>query len=488
MDLLGHRNSSIDYLGTSSGSGNTDSANSTTTNNKHDISLFDDLANETKEAAQRASAGGDYKKQVRWNTLRRRRLHVSVIILFLHFIVTVCWILYPPDNSWTINRSIIWLFVVFTLFGIQILACLLANYRYRLLLDLFLGSVYFGIVAFPTLYCVVHEIRLDQRTLFILSLFIYYYPLEIELSYHIWRIVTFGVAICFAISVAWVAPPPPGTWLDRAILTSFTALFTVLTYLPQRFLFILTKTQKNVLETLASESRAQLILLKRVIPDVFIEQLLDGSKRMTSNPIEHVTVLFCEVMVLHRNQTTGEITPKKLGHNIDEKSLAVLSEVFNILDNVVSRNGVYKVETIFSEFVAVSGLPRARTHHPNTAYAMVITAIDMLREVHWALQKGKLATLAKGIEVDLQIGINTGSVVESILGRRLLPRWKLFGDTVNTASRMKSNGICGRIHLSRATRDLLMSSAPVIVRRALEDSNGKLSSSKQKLYDNIVSA
>lgn len=59
-------------------------------------------------------------------------------------------------------------------------------------------------------------------------------------------------------------------------------------------------------------------------------------------------------------------------------------------------------------------------------------------------------------QVTLQIGINCGTAVETILGRELLPRWKLFGDTVNTASRMKSFGGPGRIHISERVRQQIM--------------------------------
>ena len=58
--------------------------------------------------------------------------------------------------------------------------------------------------------------------------------------------------------------------------------------------------------------------------------------------------------------------------------------------------------------------------------------------------------------ITLQIGINAGNAVETILGRELLPRWKLFGDTVNTASRMKSSGKPGRIHVSERVRQQAM--------------------------------
>lgn len=57
--------------------------------------------------------------------------------------------------------------------------------------------------------------------------------------------------------------------------------------------------------------------------------------------------------------------------------------------------------------------------------------------------------------MSLQIGLDSGSVVETILGRRLLPRWKLFGDTVNTASRMKKHGRPGRVAFSSECAKLL---------------------------------
>jgi class 3 adenylate cyclase len=80
------------------------------------------------------------------------------------------------------------------------------------------------------------------------------------------------------------------------------------------------------------------------------------------------------------------------------------------------------------------------------------------------LQNDDILALTRGkFSVSLQIGINSGDVVESILGKRLLPRYKLFGDAVNTASRMKSTGLCGRINTSRATHDLLMRDADSII-------------------------
>jgi class 3 adenylate cyclase len=229
--------------------------------------------------------------------------------------------------------------------------------------------------------------------------------------------------------------------------------------------------QQSTLIGLAAESRAQMALLKRVIPEVFLEQLLNDTKRLTSPPIDDVTVMFVEVMQTRMDARGQRAAPVKLGYNVRQSTLAILAHVFRILDRVTKRNHVHKVETITSEFMCVSGLPRALPHAPNTAYVMVLAALDMLREVRReSAPGGRLeALIAKhepGMQIVLQIGINSGPTVEAILGKKYLPRWKLFGDTVNTASRMKSTGLPGRIHVSRNTRNLLMRDAAWVVSRA----------------------
>ena len=87
-------------------------------------------------------------------------------------------------------------------------------------------------------------------------------------------------------------------------------------------------------------------------------------------------------------------------------------------------------------------------HPSSTVLAILQAAMQMLHNVRKEAERQP--DLAR---IRLQIGINAGPAVEAILGRQLLPRWKLFGDTVNTASRMKSNGMPNRIHLSEMARD-----------------------------------
>lgn len=142
---------------------------------------------------------------------------------------------------------------------------------------------------------------------------------------------------------------------------------------------------------------------------------------------------------------------KKLSEGATPAALVVLSHVVEVLDHCVELAVCFKVETIGSEFMAVSGLPAASPQPRNTAHCILRAALAMLEEVAAAgmrdvrcrvgrtgcryAAEACASLLGTPMQVRLQIGMDTGTVVETILGRALLPRWKLFGDTVNTASR-----------------------------------------------------
>jgi class 3 adenylate cyclase len=105
--------------------------------------------------------------------------------------------------------------------------------------------------------------------------------------------------------------------------------------------------------------------------------------------------------------------------------------------------------------VAVCGLPEPRPDH---ALAMTKFAIAMRRKTKDLVSRGAELTdlLGEGTEeLELRIGLHSGPTTGGVLrGQRA--RFQLFGDTVNTASRMESNGVGGKIHVSQTTADLLM--------------------------------
>jgi class 3 adenylate cyclase len=119
----------------------------------------------------------------------------------------------------------------------------------------------------------------------------------------------------------------------------------------------------------------------------------------------------------------------------------LLDDLFTRYDALVDAAGVEKVKTVGDAYMAVAGAPQPRDDH-------AAVALEVARQM--------LHTLAtwredRGVEMETRIGLASGPVVAGVIGRRRL-LFDLWGDTVNTASRMQSHGVPGRIQLAEATR------------------------------------
>ena len=90
----------------------------------------------------------------------------------------------------------------------------------------------------------------------------------------------------------------------------------------------------------------------------FIGQLFTDQRIVSSR--EHASVLFCEVLLGTEDEATGKFVWSKMGSNLNHSTLARLSSVFNVLDEVVQHHNAFKVETIGSEYMAVSGKSSVR--------------------------------------------------------------------------------------------------------------------------------
>ena len=118
----------------------------------------------------------------------------------------------------------------------------------------------------------------------------------------------------------------------------------------------------------------------------------------------------------------------------------MLNSLFLELDDVVARAGVTKVETIGDAFMAVDGTDAPRRGRVEQALAMAAVALDMV-------DAAARFELPIGGQMRIRAGLHCGPVVAGVVGKTL-PHWSLFGDTVNTAARMESNSIPGRVHVS----------------------------------------
>jgi adenylate cyclase len=121
-----------------------------------------------------------------------------------------------------------------------------------------------------------------------------------------------------------------------------------------------------------------------------------------------------------------------------------LDHLFSHFDDLAERYGLEKIKTIGDCYMVAAGVPTPRPDH---ARALALMALDMLEAMRSDAEVGHLG-------LELRVGINSGPVVAGVIGRKRF-LYDLWGDAVNTASRMESHGTPGRIQIARATYELL---------------------------------
>jgi hypothetical protein len=130
----------------------------------------------------------------------------------------------------------------------------------------------------------------------------------------------------------------------------------------------------------------------------------------------------------------------------------LLETLYGAYDKVAMRRGVFKVETIGDAYLAVVGLPEPRDDHAvvmsKFARDCLVKTIELVRDLEKTLGPGTG-------ELRLRFGLHSGAVTAGVL-RGQKTRFQLFGDTVNTASRMESTGIPNKIQVSTTTAELLI--------------------------------
>ena len=173
-------------------------------------------------------------------------------------------------------------------------------------------------------------------------------------------------------------------------------------------------------------------LLRNVLPDEIADRL-KRSGEMIADHFEDASILFADVVGF--TPMSAEMAPAE--------TVELLNDVFSAFDDMVDRSGLEKIKTIGDEYMVAGGVPHARKDH---AHALADLALEMRSYVARNEIQGRTLTF--------RIGINSGPVVAGIIGTRKFT-YDLWGDAVNTASRMESYGTPGKIQISQATHDLI---------------------------------
>ncbi len=189
---------------------------------------------------------------------------------------------------------------------------------------------------------------------------------------------------------------------------------------------------KARLQVEAAQQQSDL-LLRNILPEKIVEQLKQHNT-IIAESYEEVTVLFADLVGF--TEFSAQISPTEL--------VKLLNHIFSMFDQLAVRYEVEKIKTIGDAYMVVAGLPTLRDNH---AVALAEMALAMQEAVEKFNRE-------QGYEICLRIGMNTGPVVAGVIG---LNKWTydLWGDTVNTASRMESQGIPGAIQVTDATYERL---------------------------------
>uniref|UniRef100_A0A6A7G3V0 Guanylate cyclase n=1 Tax=Hirondellea gigas TaxID=1518452 RepID=A0A6A7G3V0_9CRUS len=153
---------------------------------------------------------------------------------------------------------------------------------------------------------------------------------------------------------------------------------------------------------------------------------------------DKVTIYFSDIVGF--TSLSSDSTPMQI--------VTFLDDLYRMFDQIIKGYDVYKVETIGDAYMVVSGLPeKNELRHAGEIASMSLELIDKTQN------EFKIAHRPQQL-LELRVGLHTGPVMAGVVGLSM-PRYCLFGDTVNTAARMESNGAANRIHISSACRTAL---------------------------------
>jgi adenylate cyclase len=175
----------------------------------------------------------------------------------------------------------------------------------------------------------------------------------------------------------------------------------------------------------AEHERSESLLLN-VLPAPVAERL-KRSSGVIADGFDGVTVLFADIVGF--TPLSASLSPQEV--------VTVLDSLFSAFDQVVDRRGLEKIKTIGDAYMVAAGVPLPRPDH---AQAVAELALEMRTE---------LARVREEINapLDIRVGIDTGPVVAGVIGKRKFI-YDLWGDTVNTASRMESHSLPGEIQVT----------------------------------------
>jgi class 3 adenylate cyclase len=252
-----------------------------------------------------------------------------------------------------------------------------------------------------------------------------------------------SLVVLYLASIIWFSATSHGPivntvfWLALALLVAMQQGYAY--ERSRRRIFL---QQRTIDEERAKSER----LLRNVLPEAIADRLKKEPARIADH-FDQVTVLFGDIVGF--TPLSSELSPAEL--------VAALDEVFSAFDDIAHRHGLEKIKTIGDAYMVVGGVPTPRADH---AESVALMALEM-REV---IARKRFAG---GRQLRMRIGIHSGPVVAGVIGKKKFI-YDLWGDTVNTASRMESHGVEGMVQVTAATAELLRGRFQLTARGAVQ--------------------
>jgi class 3 adenylate cyclase len=192
-------------------------------------------------------------------------------------------------------------------------------------------------------------------------------------------------------------------------------------------------------------------LLRDVLPEPIVERL-KVTRGTIADSFPEASVLFADLVGF--TGLSQQLSPSDL--------VGLLNALFSRFDELTAARGLEKIKTIGDAYMVASGIPVPRADHAEALAGLALELRDAV--VHFNLERGTA--------LEVRVGLHSGPVVAGVIGKlRFL--YDLWGDTVNTASRMESHGQAGEIHLSQQTAARLESRGFVLEPRGVIEVKGK---------------
>lgn len=191
-------------------------------------------------------------------------------------------------------------------------------------------------------------------------------------------------------------------------------------------------------------------LLLNILPEAIADRLKEDESTI-ADTFTNVTILFADIVGF--TPLSARLSPSRVVY--------VLNDIFSAFDQLAEKHGLEKIKTIGDAYMVVGGLPTPRHDH---AEAIAEMALDMQEEI------SRLSTIHNE-SFSIRVGINSGPVVAGVIGIKKFI-YDLWGDSVNTASRMESQGIPGCIQVTEVTYEILKDKF-VLEKRGMIEVKGK---------------